>query len=85
MYLLIAIRQTILIQHPGNYVKVKVFNNMLGADIFRNSLQNNCVCPETPDGWLTDYGGFGCSKWHPDALLARTKHCIQIIKVSESP
>ena len=41
MYLLIAMRYDILIQHPRNYVKAKILN----VDIFRNYSQK---------GWCLD-------------------------------
>ena len=39
MYLIIEIRLNILKQCLGNYIEVKIFNNMFEIDIFGNSSQ----------------------------------------------
>ena len=41
MYLLIAIRQDIIIQHHGNYIEVQIFNYMLENDMSRKIFLGN--------------------------------------------
>ena len=41
MYLLIAIRQDIIIQYHGNYIEVKIFNYMLENDMSRKIFLGN--------------------------------------------
>ena len=62
----IKIRHNICIQCHGNHMDLKKFNYMLEIDILRNS----------PQRFLGVLRGaflrFGCTKRHPDALLAKT-------------
>ena len=73
MYKFIKLRHDIIKQCHGNYKEMKKFNYKLEIEIFRNSAQNIL-------GVLRgSFQGFGCPKRHPDALLAKTMLCIQIV------
>ena len=66
MYKFIKIRHDIIKQCHGNCKEMKTFNHKLEIEIFRNSTHKIL-------GVLRgSFQGFGCSKSHPDALLAKT-------------
>ena len=57
MYVLIGIQLTILMNHPGNYITMKIFNYMLEIDI--NSIPHKKISKGVLRG---DFLGFGVSK-----------------------
>ena len=72
MYTFIKIRHDIIKQCHGNYKEMGKFNYKLEIEILRNSTQKMGVLRGS-------FQKFGCPKWHPDALLAKTMiYCIQI-------
>ena len=65
----IKIRHDVIKQCRGNCKEMKKFNYKLEIEIFRNSTQNNLGVLR---GSFQGFGKIGCSKRHPEALLAKT-------------